>query len=130
MTRYCFVLLVICGLIACGDSPDMTATLHDDVQDSREEGSRAAELPRADPDLPDELPANPLDLSLPQEEITAGGEDGFSEEPLLPDLFEQNKKEEKKKVVVKGKVLLESSSEAISMDSIDGAEVSIEVNAD
>ena len=73
-------------------------------------------------------PRQPLDLSLhPESAADPALQGDFSEHKKLPDFFEKDKKEKKQqKVSVSGKPLRDATNPDY-VDSVQGAEVSIEV---
>ena len=115
------ILLVL--VIACSepDSATKPASKHPDHQLS---GDKRIESPGSQSE---QSTKNALDLSidkLPSAGINTDDSADFSAKPALPDLFEKTKKE--KKASVSGGVLREEENPDY-IESIRGAEVSVEV---
>ncbi len=119
MFKYGLTIIVILGLVACGD----TAEDHKAVRENTEVLS-----PDKHVDAAKDVIKKPLDLDLPAEEkSTSVDHEDFSEQKILPDFF--NPEEQEQNTVISGK-LLNDPSNPDYVDSIEGAEVSVKMKMD
>ncbi len=138
MIRQLFILVVLFGLAACGKLPDSPTETSDQTLDSEiatlPETSDTTQ-PEAEPEIPagpgvatTSPPRSPLNLSLPadRDQPTEQNFD-FKKPATLPNLFAVEKHKEKKKLAVGAKVLSDPTKEKNYVESVNGAELKIEI---
>lgn len=119
MLRHNLVIIVVAaGLISCSESTD-TQQITIEKTETKTPAKRI--------NIIEKPKRKPLDLSLPIEWSTASmtGHD-YSQKYMLPDLFSEQKEEEKK-VIIHGDLLSDPSIPHYT-DSVDGPEISVEVD--
>ncbi len=131
-------LLVLCGLVSCSegskptheaDSTITEAPTHSEILEAApEEPSDTATAQQSTEDTTG--PQRPaLDLRLPADETADTGPAlDVKKRDGLPNLFEQSKTAEKKKILaVSGKVLTDPNNKDY-VDSVEGAEIKVEIS--
>ena len=111
-----FVMMMTVTLASCGDSIKIP---------QRTLGSTEVMGMADNVGEMEDVTSKPLDFDLVMESNTNSGEgEDFSRQEILPNLFDREEKE--KKVLINGK-LLNDPEVSDYIDSIDGAEISVEI---
>ena len=131
MKKQILLLTLACSLMAC-ERPTSPSEQHvipvNDVSNDKvsapEQAVKDAAAEQPTTDMPQ---ANTLDLNLRKGDLILGDAPAVTRKTVLPNLFE-TKKHEKKRLSVGGKLLLDDQPNVELRESVQGAQMSIQVS--